>query len=96
MASRYYQPSPGHTPIGSFLHERMTGAKSLEPNKRWWCNCGGRQSRHHPPAECRAWAPQIRRLWERVAKDCEWESPRAPAVSLLWDARAVDAVVEFL
>ena len=45
---------------------------------------------------CRACAPQIKRLWERVGKDCEWESPRAPAVRLLWDVRAMEAVVEFL
>ena len=31
-----------------------------------------------------------------MSKDCEWESPWAPAVRLLRDARAVDAVVELL
>ena len=46
--------------------------------------------------ERKAWAPQIGRLWERVGKDCEWELPKAPAVRILWDVRAVDAVVEFL
>ena len=46
--------------------------------------------------ECKAWAPQVKRMWEGVGKGCEWESPRAPAVRLLWDVRAVDAVVEFL
>ena len=44
----------------------------------------------------RPWAPQIRRLWERVSKYCEWGQERAPAVRLLWDVRPVDAVVEFL
>ena len=31
-----------------------------------------------------------------MGKDCEWERPRAPAVRLLWDVRAADAVVEVL
>ena len=31
-----------------------------------------------------------------MGKDCEWGQPRAPAVRLLWDVRAVDAAVEFL
>ena len=35
-------------------------------------------------------------LCGRVGKDCEWQRPRAPAVRLLWDARAVDVVMEFL
>ena len=47
-------------------------------------------------SECKAWAPQIRGLWERVGKDREWERPRAPVVRLLWDVRATEAVLEFL
>ena len=31
-----------------------------------------------------------------MGKDCQWGSPTALAVRLLWDVRAVDAVVEFL
>ena len=29
----------------------------------------------------------IKRLWERMGKDCERGSPRALAVRLLWDVR---------
>ena len=36
-------------------------------------------------------------MWQRVERDCEWESPRAPSVRLLFrDARATPAVLEFL
>ena len=33
---------------------------------------------------CRRWTPEIKRMWQRVEKDCEWKSPRAPSVSLLF------------
>ena len=94
--SRYYQLLSGHAAIGSFLHERMTGAQRLGSSEHWRRGRGGGQTRHYLFVECKAWVPQIKRLWRRVGKGCEWESPRAPAVRLLWDAMAVDAVVEFL
>ena len=32
-------------------------------------------------------------MWERVGRDCEWESPRAPSVCLLFrDERATPAL----
>ena len=35
-------------------------------------------------------------MWQRVEKDCEWESPRAPSVRLLFcDERATPALLEF-
>ena len=41
--------------------------------------------------------PETRRLWQRGRRDCDWESPKAPSVSLLSrDARATPAVLEFL
>lgn len=76
LASRYCQPLSGHTAIGSFFHEHMTGPQRLESNERWWCNCGERQTRHHLFTGCRVWAPQIRRLLGGVGND-----PRAPSVS---------------
>ena len=42
------------------------------------------------------WAPQIRELWRRVAKDCGWEHHRAPALRWLRKEDAVGAVVDFL
>ena len=70
LASRYYQLLSGHAAIDSFLHERMTGPLRRESSECQWCRCGKRESCHHILVECRPWAPQIRRLWQRVAKDC--------------------------
>ena len=39
-----------------------------------------RESRHHLFTKFKAWAPQIRRLWMRIGKDCKWKHPKAPAV----------------
>ena len=88
LASRYYQLLSGHAAIGPFLCERMVGMQRLESRECWWCNCGRRQSRHHLLVERKAWALQIKRLWERAGKDREWGQPRAPAVRLLWDVGA--------
>ena len=74
----------------------MTGPQRLETDECWWCNCGKRQSRHHLFTEYRAWAPQIRALWERVGKDCRWEHPRAPSMRWVWKEDATEAVIEFL
>lgn len=36
-------------------------------------------------------------MWERVEKGCEWKSPRALSVRLLFrDERAIPALLEFL
>ena len=36
-------------------------------------------------------------MWQGVKRDCEWASPRAPSVRLLFrDARAPPEVLEFL
>ena len=34
-------------------------------------------------------------MWQRVEKDCEQESPRAPSARLFGDERATPAVLEF-
>ena len=96
LASRYYQLLSGHAAIGSFLHERVTGPLSRESSKCRWCSCGRRESRHHLLVECKAWAPQIRRLWRRVGKDCGGKHPKAPAVRKLRKGGATEAVSEFL
>ena len=74
----------------------MTGPQRIESDERWWCNCGKWQSRHRLFTECRAWAPQIRRLWRGAGKDCHWEHPRAPSVRWLWKEEAAEAVLEYL
>ena len=36
-------------------------------------------------------------MWQRVEKDCEWESSRAPSARLLFrDERATPALLDFL
>ena len=65
-------------------HVRYTGATYLLP------------PRHHLFVECRVWAPQIRRLWQRVAGYCRWWHPRAPALRELWKEGATGAVLGFL
>ena len=48
-------------------------------------------------ARCPAWAGQARIIWRRVERLCEWETPRAPAVRLMFDdVRATPAVLSFL
>ena len=96
LASLHYRLLSGHAAIGSFLHERMTGPLSRESSECRWCRCGKRESRYHLFVECRAWAPQIRRLWRRVGKDCGWKHPNAPAVRMLWKEGATEAVLVLL
>ena len=55
-----------------------------------------RESRHHLFIECRAWAPQTQRLWERVVKDCRLEHPKAPAVRKLRKEGVTEAMLEYL
>ena len=95
LASRY-QLLSGHADIGSFLHEKVTGPLRRESGECQWCRCGKRESRHHIFVECRAWVPQIQRLWKRVANDCKWRHPRAPAVRKLRKEGAIEGVVQFL
>ena len=41
--------------------------------------------------------PEIRRLWQRFERDCEWGAPRAPSVRLLFqDTRATPILLGFL
>lgn len=35
-------------------------------------------------------------MWKRMGKACGWGHPRAPSFRLLWDERAMEAVLEFL
>ena len=79
LAGRYYQLLSGHAAIGTFLHDRMTGPQRLESDKYWWCSRGKRRTRHHLFTEYQEWAPQIRRLWKRIGRDCQWQHPRAPS-----------------
>ena len=92
LAGRSYQLPSGHAVTAS--HLRRVGQA---PNDRCWCGSGERQSRQHLFIKCWRWTPGIQRLWGRVKKGCERESPRAPSVRLLFrDERATPAMLEFL
>ena len=57
---------------------------------------GKQQTRHHLFTECRAWLPQIRKLWKEIGKAHGWEHPRAPSGKWLWKEKSTEAVLVFL
>ena len=75
LARRYYQLLMGHAATAEYLMRVGQSPSS----KCWWCGSGERQSRYHLFIRFRRWAPEIRRLWQRAERNCEWESPRAPS-----------------
>ena len=75
VAGRYYQLLSGHAAIGPCLKDKIH--KTVD-DKCWWCGGGRRQTRHHLFTECRAWRPQIAKLWKDIGKACGWRDPRAP------------------
>ena len=89
IAGRYYQLLSGHAAIGPYLEDKVD-------DDRCWCGGGKRQTRHHLFTECRAWAPQIRRLWSDIGKAHGWKHPRAPPVRWLWREKSTGAVLDFL
>ena len=80
LAGRFYQLLSGHAATAPHLR-RIGQAPS---DRCWWCGSGERQTRYHLFIRCRWWTPEIRRLWQGVGGGCEWESPRAPSVRLLF------------
>ena len=93
LAGRFYQLLSGHAATGP--HLKRIG--QTQDDRCWWCGSGETQTRHHLFIRCWRWMPEIRRLWQRVEKDCEWGGRRAPSVRLLFrDERATPAVLEFL
>ena len=69
--------------------EYLTRIDQAQSSDCLWCGSGERQTRHRLFIRCRRWTPEIRRLGQR-AEDCEWKSPRAPSVRLLFrDERAI-------
>ena len=86
-------PACGHRLL---LARESVGLQRAATGECGWCNGGRRQSRHHLFTECSDWAPQIRRLWRRVGKDCGWRHSRAPSARWLWREEATEAVLEFL
>ena len=76
IAGRYFQLLSGHAAIGPYLRDKIYRADS---DLCWWCGGGNKQTRHHLFTECRAWAPQIRKLWKDIGKAHGWKHPRAPS-----------------
>ena len=64
VASRFFQLLSGHAMIAPFLKDRWGWTNT---DRCWWCE-KGRQSRDHPPKECRAWEKEIRELWTTVGR----------------------------
>ena len=75
IAGRYYQLLSGHVAIGPYLKDKI---HKVDDDQCWWCGGGKKQTRHHLFTECRAWTPQIRRLWSNIGKVHAWKHPRAP------------------
>ena len=64
-ANRYYQFLSGHAAIGLYLKDKIW---KTDDDWCWWCGEGKQQTRHHLSTECKAWLPQIRRLWRDIGK----------------------------
>ena len=90
VASRYYQLLSGHSAIGPYLRDKI---RKTDDDRCWWCGGGKKQTRHHLFTECRAWCPQISRLWRDIGKADGWKRPRAPSVKWLWKERSTEAVL---
>ena len=93
IAGRYYQLLSGHAEIRPYLKDKT---HKVDDDRCWWCGGGKRQTRHHLFTECRAWTPQIRKLWKDIGYAQGWKHPRAPAVKWLWRERPTRAVLDFL
>ena len=80
LAGRFYQLLSGHA--ATAVRPRRWG--QVPSDKCWWCGSGERQTRHHLFIRCRRWTPEIKRMWQKDERDCEWESPRASSARLLF------------
>ena len=93
IAGRFYQLMSGDAAIGPYLKDKI---HKTDDDRCWWCGGGKQQTCHHLFTECRAWPPQVRRLWKDIGKACRWKHPRAPSVKWLWKKKATEAVLVFL
>jgi len=94
LAARFYQLNTGHALTAPY----MKRIKKTDSNLCWWCEDGRSiQTRQHLFTECRAFKPQIKRLWKSVGKQLNWRHPRSKRISHLFsDDRVTEAVLEFL
>ena len=92
LAGRFYQLLSGHAATAPSRADQPSPKRQVLVVRQ-------RLKTNTPPPfiRRRRWTPEIRGLWQRVERDCEWESPRAPSIRLLFrDGRATPAVLEFL
>jgi hypothetical protein len=94
LASRYYQLLTGHAITAPYMCERL---RKIDSDQCWWCDSGVRQTRHHLFCECRAFRPQIVKMWKAVGEALGWKRRRRKRVSdLFYREEATEAVLEFL
>ena len=93
IAKRYCQLLSGHAAIGSYLKDKI---RKTDDDYWSWCGGGKKRTRHHLFTECRAWMPQIRKLWRDIGKAHGWKHPRAPSGKWLWKEKSTDAVLASL
>ena len=60
------------------------------------CGGGKKQTLRHLFTECRAWMPQIRRLWRDIGKAHGWKHPRAPLGKWLGKEKPTEVVLASL
>ncbi|KAF8532784.1 hypothetical protein BDD12DRAFT_950868 [Trichophaea hybrida] len=71
--------------------------KKIDSGLCWWCETGARQTRHHLFTECRAFKPQIRRLWKEVGDLLNWKHPLSRRISYLFkEEKVTEVVLQFL
>jgi hypothetical protein len=71
--------------------------RMVDSDECWWCDAGVRQTRHHLFCECRAFRPQIVKMWRAVGEALGWKRRRRKRVSdLFYREEATEAVLEFL
>ena len=77
LAARFYQLNTGHALTAPY----MKRIKKTDSNLCWWCEDGRSiQTRQHLFTECRAFKPQIKRLWKSVGKQLNWRHPRSKRI----------------
>jgi ribonuclease HI len=96
LASRYYQLLTGHAITAPYMKEKLG---KVDSDECWWCDAGVRQTRHHLFCECRAFRPQIVKLWKEVGEALGWKrrrKKRMRVADLFYREEVTEVVLEFL
>ena len=92
VASRFYQLLSGHAAVADHL-KRVGQADSDEC---FWCGTGEEQTRYHLFVRCRRWAPEIRKMWNRIQAVSGGRGGATLVRRMFGDERNVEAILEFL